>query len=196
VLGVVENMAGLRQRADAFRFTLPGAGGAAGSGKQQPVGGGSGSATAEERDVTEQVLAALRQVDPSLEVGYSICESRCQIPQRYRDVREQVLAAPRQVKPSLEMGIVTTLLFGHLPARWPSTAVYWISRLGKLHSTVCTLAGHSIRSASGTACQHYHPRASTNTLKDVPSGLCRAWWPQRRCFTAAAAAAAAALQRP
>ena len=69
MLGVVENMAGLRQRADAFRFSLPGLGGAAGSGKQQPGGGGSGSAAAEERDVTEQVLAALRQVDPSLEVG-------------------------------------------------------------------------------------------------------------------------------
>jgi hypothetical protein len=74
VLGVVENMAGLRQRAAAFRFTLPSAGGAAGSGKQQPGGGkqqpgSSGSVAAEERDVTEQVLAALRQVDPSLEVG-------------------------------------------------------------------------------------------------------------------------------
>jgi Mrp family chromosome partitioning ATPase len=67
VLGVVENMAGLRQRADAFRFTLPGASGAAGSGKQHVGGSGSGSTAAEERDVTEQVLAALRQVDPSLE---------------------------------------------------------------------------------------------------------------------------------
>ena len=71
VLGVVENMAGLRQRADAFRFTLPGAGTAAGSGKQQSgsSGSGSGSTAAEERDVTERVLAALRQVDPSLEVS-------------------------------------------------------------------------------------------------------------------------------
>ena len=77
VLGVVENMAGLRQRVDAFRFTLPGVGGAAGGRKQQPgsgkqQAGGDGSAAAEERDVTEQVLAALRQVDPSLEVGMQI----------------------------------------------------------------------------------------------------------------------------
>jgi hypothetical protein len=84
VLGVVENMAGLRQRADAFRFTLPGGSGAAGSGEQQARGGkqqaggggsGSGSAAAEERDVTEQVLAALRQVDPSLEVGIQFVKS-------------------------------------------------------------------------------------------------------------------------
>lgn len=62
MLGVVENMAGLRQRADAFRFTLPGVGG------QQSNAGGGSAAASEERDVTEQVLAALRQVAPDLEV--------------------------------------------------------------------------------------------------------------------------------
>lgn len=50
VLGVVENMAGLRQRADAFRFSLPNSG-----------------ISGEERDVTQQVLAALRKVAPELE---------------------------------------------------------------------------------------------------------------------------------
>lgn len=69
VLGVVENMAGLRQRADAFRFTLPGAGsGNANGGSQRTDSSAGGSATAEERDVTEQVLAALRQIAPDLEV--------------------------------------------------------------------------------------------------------------------------------
>lgn len=80
MLGVVENMSGLRQRADALRFFLPGAptpaaaapaaGGAAGA--VQNGGGAAASAPAEERDVTDQVLAALRQVAPHLEVSPGI----------------------------------------------------------------------------------------------------------------------------
>lgn len=110
VLGVVENMSGLRQRADALRFFLPASpqphtstsspthgratssptlGGATsspthgrategaavspteGADRGLPVGqSGSGvSAAAAEVDVTEQVLAALRQVAPQLEVS-------------------------------------------------------------------------------------------------------------------------------
>lgn len=91
VLGVVENMSGLRQRADALRFFLPAStrphsatsspaqGGATegpavsptDAASQGPVGqSDSGvSAAAADIDVTEQVLAALRQVAPQLEVN-------------------------------------------------------------------------------------------------------------------------------
>ena len=88
-------MSGLRQRADALRFFLsgpspPAAAASVEGGAAAAVQNGSGpaaSAPADERDVTDEVLAALRQVAPHLEVSLGIqCVSvACSSPRDWID---------------------------------------------------------------------------------------------------------------
>lgn len=186
MLGVVENMSGLRQRADALRFFLPGAptpaaaapaaGGAAGA--VQNGGGAAASAPAEERDVTDQVLAALRQVAPHLEVSPGILYFgfACFSPQRLEKFNwlhtrlAQVVACESHAPPNNATCRMLTrdlclVVIGscHQPTR---TQGFWRSGVQRPVTMLLeVLSGrhHHQHRAELKECQHFHSPAGRKT---------------------------------